>query len=236
MESGGGSWYTGGRRLSDLAGVASGDTTWGSDGRRHTNHPPPLKFQDGPPWSEDDDLISPVIIAKSHSKHKSGSAYHGRGQSTSIFAGDEEDWETRRRSAIDSNLEPGGNYYTTGAGRRALAEGEPGGELYNHAEEDEYGHEYYPDNTDYIYSDEEREYEVEYNNRFSKDYQFTIASPEEEMHGKAVALFDFVQENENELPLVEGQVVWISFRHGMGWLVAEDPKTGMFSEAIGIHS
>lgn len=222
--SGSGGWYTG-RRLSDPAG----DSTWGSDGRRHTNHPPPLKFQDGPPWSEDDDLISPVIIAKSHhGKHKS-SPHGGRGQSTSIYsaAGDEEDWETRRRSAIDSNLEPGGNYYTTGAGRRALAEGEPGGELYNHAEEgDEYNHEYYPDNTDYIYSDEEREYDVEYNNRFSKDYQFTIASPEEEMHGKAVALFDFVQENENELPLVEGQVVWISFRHGMGWLVAEDPKTG----------
>ena len=62
--------------------------------------------------------------------------------------------------------------------------------------------------------------------RYSKDYQFTIASPDEEMHGKAVALFDFARENENELPLVEGQVIWVSYRHGQGWLVAEDPKTG----------
>ncbi len=61
--------------------------------------------------------------------------------------------------------------------------------------------------------------------RYSRDYQFTIASPDEEMHGKAVALFDFERENENELPLVEGQVIWVSYRHGQGWLVAEDPRT-----------
>jgi hypothetical protein len=63
-------------------------------------------------------------------------------------------------------------------------------------------------------------------NRYSRDYQFTIASPDEEMHGRAVALFDFAQENENELPLVEGQVILVSYRHGQGWLVAQDPKTG----------
>jgi hypothetical protein len=74
-----------------------------------------------------------------------------------------------------------------------------------------------PTDSDFIQSDV---------NRFSKDYQFTIASPDEEMHGRAVALFDFAQENENELPLVEGQVVLISYRHGQGWLVAQDPKTG----------
>jgi hypothetical protein len=61
--------------------------------------------------------------------------------------------------------------------------------------------------------------------RFSRDYQFTIASPEEEMHGKAVALFDFTPENDNELGLVEGQVILVSYRHGQGWLVAQDPKT-----------
>lgn len=61
--------------------------------------------------------------------------------------------------------------------------------------------------------------------RYSRDYQFTITSPDEEMHGKAVALFDFERENENELPLVEGQIVWVSYRHSLGWLVAEDPRT-----------
>jgi hypothetical protein len=63
-------------------------------------------------------------------------------------------------------------------------------------------------------------------NRFSRDYQITIASPEEEVHGRAVALFDFVRENDNELPLVEGQIILVSFRQTEGWLVAEDPRTG----------
>jgi hypothetical protein len=61
--------------------------------------------------------------------------------------------------------------------------------------------------------------------RYSRDYQFTITSPDEEMHGKAVALFDFERENDSELPLVEGQIIWVSYRYGQGWLVAEDPKT-----------
>ena len=46
------------------------------------------------------------------------------------------------------------------------------------------------------------------------------------MHGKSVTLFDFERENENELPLVKGQFIWVSYRHGQGWLVAEDPQTG----------
>jgi len=36
---------------------------------------------------------------------------------------------------------------------------------------------------------------------------FSSGSPDEEMHCKAVALFDFARENENELPLVEDQVI-----------------------------
>ena len=62
--------------------------------------------------------------------------------------------------------------------------------------------------------------------RYSRNYSFTIASPDEEMHGKAVALFDFTSEHQNELPLKEGQIILVSYRHGQGWLVAEDPKTG----------
>ncbi|KAF2822063.1 hypothetical protein CC86DRAFT_247593, partial [Ophiobolus disseminans] len=42
----------------------------------------------------------------------------------------------------------------------------------------------------------------------------------------AVVLFDFARENDNELPLVKGQIVLISYRHDQGWLVAQDPKTG----------
>lgn len=43
---------------------------------------------------------------------------------------------------------------------------------------------------------------------------------------RAVALFDFAPENDNEIELKEGQSVWISYRHGQGWLVAEDPELG----------
>jgi hypothetical protein len=40
--------------------------------------------------------------------------------------------------------------------------------------------------------------------------------------GKAIALFDFVPENDNEFALKEGQIIWINYRHGQGWLVAAD--------------
>lgn len=53
-----------------------------------------------------------------------------------------------------------------------------------------------------------------------------MASPEDGYPGKAIALFDFQRENENELPFVEGQVLWVSYKHGEGWLVAQDPKSG----------
>lgn len=49
----------------------------------------------------------------------------------------------------------------------------------------------------------------------------TTASADE-IHGQAVALFDFEPEHENEFALVEGQVIYISSRHGQGWLVAVD--------------
>lgn len=62
--------------------------------------------------------------------------------------------------------------------------------------------------------------------RYNGDFQFAVGCPDEEMHGKAVALFDFTREHENELPLTEGQVIFVSYRHGQGWLVAEDPRTG----------
>lgn len=61
--------------------------------------------------------------------------------------------------------------------------------------------------------------------RISKEYEFSIASADE-IHGRAIALFDFIPENENEAPLREGQIIWVSYRHGQGWLVAEDPATG----------
>lgn len=48
----------------------------------------------------------------------------------------------------------------------------------------------------------------------------------DEINRRATALFEFAPENDNEVALTEGQEIWISYRHGQGWLVAEDPITG----------
>lgn len=50
---------------------------------------------------------------------------------------------------------------------------------------------------------------------------------------RAVALYDFEPENDNELRLAEGDIVFISYKHGQGWLVAENEsgsKTGLVPE------
>ncbi|CAN3371903.1 hypothetical protein DIURU_004618 [Diutina rugosa] len=48
----------------------------------------------------------------------------------------------------------------------------------------------------------------------------------DEINRQAIALFSFTPENDNEMLLKEGQIIWISYRHGQGWLVAEDPESG----------
>lgn len=117
---------------------------------------------------------------------------------------------------------PGGEFVTYSAGEReysgAYGTADFGESNYASYGNEGYGYDRDPDSDDDI-SDTDP-------SRYSRDYQFSIASPDEEMHGKAVALFDFTSEHENELPLKEGQVILVSYRHGQGWLVAEDPKTG----------
>lgn len=58
------------------------------------------------------------------------------------------------------------------------------------------------------------------------DYNAFGSYAPDEINRKAIALFDFSPENDNEVKLQEGQIIWISYRHGQGWLVAEDPNTG----------
>jgi hypothetical protein len=197
---------------------------------------PQTSYDGGPPYSEDDDISSPVVTSHHgarHKKHKSNIVNfdHTRGR-----RGYPE--EQRRGSVIplpgeSSQFVDGGEYITyppessrlgvpEGASRRdshfattlpqrAYADADAHADAPPFDSDDDMS-----EPEDYIHDD----------NRFSRDYQFTIASPDEEMHGKAVALFDFARENDNELPLVEGQVILVSYRHGQGWLVAQDPKTG----------
>ncbi|GAB7366244.1 hypothetical protein MBLNU230_g7801t1 [Neophaeotheca triangularis] len=51
-------------------------------------------------------------------------------------------------------------------------------------------------------------------------------SDEELFAGPSLALYSFEPENANELKLTEGQTILVSYRHGQGWLVAEDPVSG----------
>lgn len=205
----------------------------------------PIHFGDGPPWSEDEDLHSPVVSSR-HRKHKSTSAAIGHGKSrasrdgdgSTLMSGDHFDTETRYY--VGTSGDGSERYYVSQGGE---ANG-PGGEFVTYPPEqtrhstssytpmDQQAQHYTENNNTGYHSESDASsvasspgFNAYDESRYSRDYQFTITSPDEEMHGKAVALFDFERENENELPLVEGQIIWVSYRHGQGWLVAEDPKT-----------
>ena len=173
----------------------------------------------GPPYSEDEDLQSPVVVSSRTRKGKENL----------------KDYDQERGYFTGANGDGSETYYVSDANEMANG---PGGELVTYPP-DQARHsssvlgsqQYGGGNSDSNLQARPRNANLNvgsFNNesRYSRDYQFTIASPDEEMHGKAVALFDFTRENENELPLVEGQVIWVSYRHGQGWLVAEDPKSG----------
>ncbi|RDW73228.1 hypothetical protein BP6252_07135 [Coleophoma cylindrospora] len=234
-------------------------TGWLTEGFNKGEQLAPMHFGDGPPWSEDEDLQSPVVVSSRHRKHKSasgyGSSHRGRGRTrredgertTSMLS--RENYEDDRGYFVGSGGDGSERYYVN-QGEEA---GGPGGEIVTYPAEQARRSSLAPYNTpgqrdshfagtlpnrsymgdnaqDFMESDASSSASSpgmtrNDESRYSRDYQFTIASPDEEMHGKAVALFDFERENENELPLVEGQVIWVSYRHGQGWLVAEDPKT-----------
>lgn len=223
--------------------------SWGNEGFGRANDLPPMQFADGPPWSEDEDLQSPVVSSR-HRKHKSSSGAYGHGRTRSG-----RDVQAASHGGSDilnpDNFDRERGYYvgTSGDGseRYYVNQGDeangPGGEYVTYPP-DAARHtnnpyhlagrppqQYLDHDAGYRSESDESSaasspgYPEEDQSRYSRDYQFTITSPDEEMHGKAVALFDFERENENELPLVEGQIIWVSYRHGQGWLVAEDPKT-----------
>ncbi|KAF2840970.1 hypothetical protein M501DRAFT_903040, partial [Patellaria atrata CBS 101060] len=231
------------RRLSDPPPTWEGSrgnwsaTPWGSGEQL-----PQTSFGDGPPWSEDEDLHSPVVTSARHKKHKSNTIDfdHNRGRSRdsrgSYTTTNGDGSQTVYRS------DPGGDYitYPPNSARHGqqLAIPSSGDDAsrrdshfaatlpsrtYADAPSNAAPYDHEMDSPD---DDEPDDDFMTDESRFSRDYQFTIASPDEEYHGKAVALFDFARENENELPLIEGQVILVSYRQSQGWLVAQDPKTG----------
>lgn len=219
-----------------------------------------MAYGDGPPYSEDEDLHSPIVASR-HSKSKSAFPLSSPGFGRVGCQGLDDDGygQERDHSAESERIHHRGRMGGGGAlereantydiGEEDESANVPGGELVtyppepvhqallspkylgasgqqqsslyatapSHSQSQTEGHESDGEGSGFLDQDD---------SRYSRDYQFTIASPDEEMHGKAVALFDFARENENELPLIEGQIIWVSYRHGQGWLVAEDPKTG----------
>ncbi|KAJ5130385.1 uncharacterized protein N7515_006424 [Penicillium bovifimosum] len=217
------------RRLSDPPpswDTMRGWSTGHSGAESHTGFVPQqlpaMSFGDGPPYSEDEDLHSPVVTSRhrkktsEHNGHVDERVMHGTGQAGNNDRGtlvgiNPDGSETYYVNDGDSSEDgPGGEYvtYPPNEGRYSIMG-------YNAPHQ---GYEHDPGF--------ESEDEIPGENRYSRDYQFAVGCPDEEMHGKAVALFDFTREHENELPLTEGQVIYVSYRHGQGWLVAEDPKTG----------
>lgn len=196
---------------------------------------PSTSFGDGPPWSEDEDLHSPVVTSARHRKHKSNFVGFDSDRGRSVERG------ARRGSYHSTNGDGSHNYYVSDFDEAANG---PGGEYITYPAGDggtpgglsvpsmQGRRPSYTDEEGLVYGSEDEMSETSSQggyadeSRYSRDYQFTIASPDEEMHGKAVALFDFERENDNELPLTEGQIILVSYRHGQGWLVAQDPRTG----------
>lgn len=215
--------------------------SWTADGFNRGHDIPPIQFGDGPPYSEDEDLQSPVVATR-HRKHKSTSAALS---TTRARPGREDDTRGSRAAHMSSYDSERGYYVGTsgdGSERYYVNQGGeangPGGEFVTYPpEQARHSRAYHYAHQPQQISETEGYGSGDCSSpsspgdpdadqsRYSRDYQFTITSPDEEFHGKAVALFDFERENENELPLVEGQIIWVSYRHGQGWLVAEDPKT-----------
>ena len=176
---------------------------------------PAMTFNDGgPPYSEDEDLRSPIVTSSKSRHKKTYSLERGRSPGpTGSHSLSESDREHYHPTNDDSDLDgPGGEIIE-----------EPVRNTPRHRDSN-FAKPIQRLRSPYSYKEQLGDHEEE--TRFSKDYSFTIASPDEEMHGRALALFDFVPEHENELALSEGQVVLVSYRHGQGWLVAEDPASG----------
>ena len=247
------------RRLSDPSNESwdNGAGPWGSDGFFTSHQLPQMAYGDGPPYSEDEDLHSPVVVSSRHKKHKFGFPASSSRQARGRGRSPQQNLEEEEGKGIPPNHERRRSYFRNSNGDESrMYHAEDGNEIAYGPSENLVT--YPPDQTpqsllkpnkyhapgqrdshfagvlpDRSYSqgqvpedsDEDGSGMDPRDSRYSRDYQFTIASPDEEMHGKAVALFDFARENENELPLTEGQIIWVSYRHGQGWLVAEDPKT-----------
>ena len=168
---------------------------------------------DGPPWSEDEDLASPVVTSAKHRKNKSNmyafdQTTRGRGRdesprrflrsnhdgSDTYFAGAPSGADQIPSRGLESNSPAGLQQPTlripTSANRRDSHFARPVASASRPLRDALSSSPDSPDADDDDDDDDDESLEDIDDNRYSRDYQFTIASPDEEMHGRAVALFD----------------------------------------------
>lgn len=82
---------------------------------------------------------------------------------------------------------------------------------YGYLDEDE------EDEQEYIISEDDDNYSGEYSDK-RKSYSL----PREYIINKeGIALYDFENLNDNELPLKKGDLIFINYKHGQGWLVVQ---------------
>ncbi|KAI5952186.1 NBP2 [Candida theae] len=147
---------------------------------------------------------------ESHPLHYVVSLNHSRSSQLLIEDDDESDEEVQRFSDNTSTISSSDGSYHRSRHHESLRHDKHEGYEYEYEYEyDNEGHDTYDD-----YADLEDDYDDD--DYYEKD----------EINCEARAIFDFQPENDNEIGLSEGQVIWISYRHGQGWLVAEDPETG----------
>ena len=183
---------------------------------------PAMSFSDGgPPYSEDDDLHSPIVTT---AKHKKLSKFD-RGRSPGTRA-----QPSASSSRTDPDLNGPGEAVPTDSSSQSQSQRPTHHRDSNFAKPIRRSSNESSSPEPVLSSDggpsTNTDRDSDDPTRFSKDYSFTIASPDEEMHGKAVALFDFESEHHNELALREGQIILVTYRQAQGWLVAQDPRTG----------
>lgn len=55
-----------------------------------------------------------------------------------------------------------------------------------------------------------------------EDIRKSVSLPQEYIiNKKGVAMYDFENINDNELPLTKGDVIYVNYKHGQGWLVVQ---------------
>lgn len=80
---------------------------------------------------------------------------------------------------------------------------------------------------DFAYHDKHPlHYGVNIKDQPSEEEEIEIERSPNDIYRRAVALFDFNPENDNEIKLTEGQTIWVTVKHDQGWVVAEILETG----------